>query len=191
VAEEPTPAPISQRPIPWDPRAVTVVVAIAVVVLVFLALIAADHIGPFAQPSSGPPTEYTIQGTSIAFVGNAANDFEVSPAYTCTTYVCGSGQSGQTIYVPVGVAMVSTAGGCTPQYEVAQVSASQSGAFVVTKVIDVTNASDIHALPAVVPTAFANGGCSWAAVLGVTVQVVAQGPSVQTLYLTVSVSTYP
>lgn len=175
-AGDTTPRPPS-RLLPRRYRFIGLVVA-AVFVVVVLVLFATH---PWTSTYTPPPV-YAMEGTSIAFTGNAASDFEVFAPNTCMHGTCGTGMAGSSIFVPVAVGITNFGGSCsTPQYEVTQVSSLPTGEFVITQV---------QGVPGYAPTNLGNGSCQWVVYMGVTVQIVPQGPAVQTLYLTVSVDIY-
>lgn len=161
------------------PRGRVLTIVIASVVIVMIAT--GGLYFYFRDRESGPlgPPTYTIQGTVVDFKGNASFDFQRYPQLdSCpSTGSCGYGQPGVTLSVWVGVGLSGNPTCSGPQYVITNVSAAPSGAFNVTL--------PGPQLPLSLPFDH-GGGCVWTAVLDLDVQIVARGPLVQPLNLTVT-----
>src|SRR4029077_13552623 len=136
-------------------------------------------------PSGGsPPWSVRMASIDISFVGDAASVFVAQPA--CPTD-CGTFYSGHTAaeQFDVGFTTGSICGG--PQYRISDASVSSTGAWVLDKVSAFQGSARTGPLPVVVPLCSGAGGQSGTTIyLGLS--VVQQGPSVQTLFVTVTVN---
>jgi hypothetical protein len=152
-------------------------IAAVAVILILLAI-------EFNHPTRASSGESAIQlaGIDVSFVGSGANNATASQ--TCGP--CGGTDPvGESFYSSFGVT-VPYEFDCTPHtWSITHVSGSSSGGFEISNVsADVTTASE-H-LPVTVPACQA-GQAYNGAMIGYDLHVIDTGPSIQTLYLTVTV----
>lgn len=160
------------------------VVIVAVVAVLAVLGLAAFWTGYFAPSSSSSSQVFSMDGTSQNFSGSAASAFEIVATNSCTDFVCGSAPVGGSITVLDEISPSTYS--CTDlgQYEVSQVTASASGAFVITSVRAFASTTGVNT-PLPVTTPWANQtSCVGVVGLFVTVKVVDRGPTSQMLYLT-------
>lgn len=169
-----------QKPV-ISKRFVVVVAAVAILALVVLAIFWSGYLTPSSSSSS--PT-FIMDGTSENFTGNASSAFEVIQSNSCTGFVCGSAPVGGSIAVLDEISPSTYNCKDLDQYEVSRVTASASGAFVLTSVRAFASVTGVQApLPAFTPWENQTT-CVGVVGLFITVRVVDQGPASQLLYLT-------
>jgi hypothetical protein len=148
----------------------------------------------FSAAASSHPT-FTMEGMAVSFAGAAANTVQLDPVSGgCLASVCGSAPAGGVLGTfLVEVSVRSSDYNCSnlDQYEITQVKASPSGAFVVTAVavtgVPLDAADPNETLPMFLPYV-TQGGCAAVADIWFATFVVDQGPATQPLYLSVSVT---
>jgi hypothetical protein len=145
-------------------------------------------------PGSTSPPSFQMSGAAVTFTGNAAEDFEFDQSESVAV---ANGTPGTLVSTLIGVGLtlgaVSSAGSCSEsdQYEISSVSVSASGAWVLASVYATPYEGPTPVLlPVFIPWGVSNGGssCTWGADLAIELRTVDQGPTTQTLYLTVEVS---
>jgi hypothetical protein len=151
--------------------------------LVVLVVIAAFSVRTLLQPPPSPPPQIQLAAVDVQFVGSGSS--VATQANACG--FCGTSfdPGGQPVWMSVDVDFPYEPS-CTPHtWSVTQVAGASGGGFEISNVTGQV-AGERSSLPVTVPMC-AGGESYGSASLGYDMEAVSEGPSVQTLYLTVTV----